>query len=478
MAIRASRLAPSYAVAEPVWLAPVAPRAAGHAITAMGKLCFVTFLVAQFLSLTRLFFVQRLGEGFAFVASQAGLLSVVLLIPAVGAYGLRSGDLLGDLIVPARLWAVGVVALATLLFLYGWLGKEYAVTAALHDLAPYLVVVASVILGSIPRVWQDMEWVVFALFAAGLVVNGFGMTEIAHVVSESYAEDRAGVATVAYRTQGALAFWPLLLLTARRRRTATVLLIFSGVLFVLAQQILFQKRAPTVRIVLFLVVFLVVLPPLLRAGASALSAAAERRIRVLFLGTAAAALVVAVGLAPWLFRGQLTGLGQRLSGQAYEGGAPAMLTWENERFFEAAMFLHTLAPQDLVLGRGFGGYFVPDAPGWGVWLDDVQEFGRRQLHVGALMPLFKGGLALVTVYYMALVLALSRGLHALSDPFSAAAFFVLLLHAVFLLQEGWFIMSVAFDLVMVGICMGHLLAVRRVAPRVPPVVVTAARLVS
>jgi hypothetical protein len=27
---------------------------------------------------------------------------------------------------------------------------------------------------------------------------------------------------------------------------------------------------------------------------------------------------------------------------------------------------------------------------------------------------------------------------------------------VFLLQEGWFVMSMSFDLAMVGLCMGHL----------------------
>jgi hypothetical protein len=44
---------------------------------------------------------------------------------------------------------------------------------------------------------------------------------------------------------------------------------------------------------------------------------------------------------------------------------------------------------------------------------------------------------------------------------AAATFFVVLLHAVFLLQEGWFIMSASFDLVMVGLCMGHLLSCER-----------------
>jgi hypothetical protein len=229
------------------------------------------------------------------------------------------------------------------------------------------------------------------------------------------------------------------------------------VFFVLAQQVLFQKRAPTVRVLLFLLVFLLVMPRLWARGSAAWTRARERRVRLVFLGTAAAGLVVVLTLAPWLFQGQLAGLAQRLSGRAYSGGAAAMLTWENERFFEAGMFLDTLQPQELVLGRGFGGYFIPEAAGWGVWLDDLQEFGRRQLHVGLLMPFFKGGLALSLAYYPGLLLALARGWRGRSRPWTAAAFFVVLIHALFLLQEGWFIMSVAFDLVTVGLCLGWLL---------------------
>ena len=288
------------------------------------------------------------------------------------------------------------------------------------------------------------------------------MTEMTRVVSETFAEDRAGVATVAYRTQGALAFWPLLLLTARARRPRTMALVFAGVFFVLAQQVLFQKRAPTLRVLLGLLVFLLVLPPLWSRAAAAWTGARERRVRIVFLATGALALAVALTLAPWLFQGQLAGLFQRMSGQAYSGGPAAMLTWENERFFEAGMFLSTLEPSDWVLGRGFGGHFVADEPGWGVWLDDLQEFGRRQLHVGLLMPFFKGGLALSLVYYAGLLLALSRVRLALATPLGAAAFFIVLLHSLFLLQEGWFIMSASFDLTMVGLCLGWLL---RTAPQ-------------
>ena len=141
-----------------------------------------------------------------------------------------------------------------------------------------------------------------------------------------------------------------------------------------------------------------------------------------------------------------------------------MLTYQNERFYEVGMFLETLEPQEWVLGRGFGGYFVPRDEEWGVWLDDVREFGRRQLHVGGLMPFFKGGLVLAVAYYSGLLLALLRGCRQLRDPFAAAAFFVVAIHALFLLQEGWFVMSMSYDLTMVGLCMGYLLSQERDAP--------------
>jgi hypothetical protein len=441
-------------------------RTSERALGALGAACFKGFLAAQFLSLTRLYFGNHLGGGVAFIASQAGLLSVALLVPAVLVTGLSSGDPFGRLSPEARVWVVGVTALATALFFYGWLEKGYVVTAVVHDFAPYLVIVSAVVLGSVPRVWKESDRFLVLLLLGALIVNALGMREITSVVSESYAEDRAGVGIVAYRTQEALAFWPILFLTAHRRRAPVALLSFVVVFFVLAQQILFQKRAPTLRIALFVLVFLVILPRVCDAEMGAGRGRASR----LFMATGGLALACALTAAPWLFEGQLAGLAHRLSGEAYSGGAAGMLTTENERFFEAGVFFRTLRPEEWVVGRGFGGYFKPDASWWGVWLDDVGEFGRRQLHVGGLMPFFKGGLLLTLVYYSGLLLAILRGVRARREPLAAAALFVLLIHALFLLQESWFSMSESFQLVMVGLCMGHLLSRDRTrsAPRIVP----------
>jgi hypothetical protein len=442
------------------WVRPLAPpRASETALFALGTLCLQVFLLAQFLSLTRLFWSQRFGEGVNAAASAAGVLSVGLLLVAAVVYGLRAGNPLGQLVDAGRLWLVLVTGLAAVLFLYGWQVKGYRLNPVAHDLCPYLVLVGAVVLGSLSRVWVDLDRPLLVLLVAALVVNALGMTQMTDVVFEGFAEDRAGIGIVAYRTQGALAFWPLLFLTARMRGAAASFLVYASVFFVLAQQILFQKRGPSVRVLLFVLVFLLVLPRLQRLR----PAAGGRGGLAAFTAAFAVVATVALSAAPWLFEGQLSGLMRRMSGERYSGGPAAMLTWQNERFFEAGMFLRTLEPQEYVLGRGFGGHFVPDTPGWGVYMEDLDAVARRQLHVGALMPLFKGGLALALVYYAGTAAALARGRRFLGEPLAGAAFFVVLIHALFLLQEGFFIMSVAFDLVMVGLCMGYLLSKEREA---------------
>ncbi|HEY7514830.1 MAG TPA: hypothetical protein VIC87_10150, partial [Vicinamibacteria bacterium] len=149
------------------WSGPV-PRASDHAVAAFGRGCLKLFLAAQFLSLTRLFFVDILGDGVTPVASQAGVVSVALLVPAVLVYGLRSGSIFGNLIPAAQHWVVMVTGVGLLLFAYGWLGKGYNVNPCIHDLAAYVVVVACTILGSQRAVWEDTNRFLLALFAAAL----------------------------------------------------------------------------------------------------------------------------------------------------------------------------------------------------------------------------------------------------------------------------------------------------------------------
>ena len=157
-----------------------------------------------------------------------------------------------------------------------------------------------------PRVWQDTDRFVLVLFAIALVVNAAGMTEMTQVVTESFAEDRAGSGIVAYRTQGALAFWPLLFLTARLRRPRTMLLSSRACSSCWRSRSSSRSAPPRFRIVLFVLVFLFVLPRLRRSDRGPPPCA-----------SAACACCSSAPwpwpspwpcAAPWLFQGQLAGL--------------------------------------------------------------------------------------------------------------------------------------------------------------------------
>jgi hypothetical protein len=433
-----------------VWKASAfCPRRSERILSALGSPCLIAFLVAQFFSLTRLFFVRQLGEGAAEAASIAGTHSVVLLLPAVLAYGVRARSPFGTLTRRARLWVAGLGALSVFLFLRGWIGKEHALGAAAEDLCPYLVIAAAVVLGSSRRAWRDVNPALVGLFLAGLVLSVVALTGTVADVEPDLEATNRNASSVAHGMQGALAFWPLLLLTARRRRPLTALLVCAGVLFVFAQQLLLQEHGSSVRVLLHWAVFLLVLP---RLGPPE---GEHQPARPFALSAAPVVALAALAAAPWLLEAPAARLGQRANGTA----AGEATRRQSAALAEAGAAVRTLEAGDLVLGLGFGGRFVPGAAGPSV--PPGGRVGRRDLRVGALMPFLTGGLVLAFVYYAGLAYALWRGRRSLREPIGAAAFFVVLIHALFLVQDRWFTMSVSFDLFAVGLCMGHLLSRER-----------------
>jgi hypothetical protein len=448
-----------------VWRATAfAPRPSQRALSALGCSCLYAFLAAQFFSLTRPFFARYLGTAAADAAQVASTHSVALLLAAVLAYGLRTRRPFGTLTPPARLWVSGVGALAFFLFLDGWLGEGHAVTAALDDLCPYLVIVSAAVLGSSRHAWQDVNPALVGLFLAGLSLSAIGMTGITQGLTGGLAGDAPGSFILAYGMQGALAFWPFLLLTARRRRPLTALLVFAGVLFVFCQQIVFQELGSSLRVVLHVLVFVVVLPRLVvlpGRGRRDETAGRESGVpprRQLAESAATLALLATIAAAPWLLEAQAAGLRQRPSGTAVGDTAARR---QAHRLVEAGPFVRTLEVRDLLLGRGFGAALFPDTAEGSAPPRDGDLVAGRQFLVGGLMPLLNGGFALAFLYYAGLAYALWRGRRALREPLGAAAFFVVLIHALFLGHEPWFAMSVSFDLFAVGLCMGHLLSRER-----------------
>jgi hypothetical protein len=108
-----------------------------------------------------------------------------------------------------------------------------------------------------------------------------------------------------------------------------------------------------------------------------------------------------------------------------------------------------------MIGRGMGGYF-PSPPGWKLgttYVDYRGTKGRLFAHVGLLMPLLKGGIVLMAVYYLFFLrLYLPKGAQWNDVPVNFAARVVIAVYTLFLLIEGPPTLGDPLACLMVGLC--------------------------
>lgn len=409
------------------------------------------------------------GDSVNTYAAIAGYASIILLIPSLLETGRKTGGTFGALSPAGRAWIWLVSITSAGLCYYGFAFKHYAPKEILQDVAPFIVVLSCAILGSSDAFWKTLLRDLLLFFLAGLVINLIAIKDIIGGFTTLDVQQRVTRETISYKTQLALAMWPLLLLTCRSRSATARLLVFIGMGFVFLQQVLYQKRIITVRIAVTVLIFLVVLPWVARHWKQPWGVQLENRIRLLFVTAFGLVTLGSLLFAGDLIMGQFAGLMNRFQGKGferYEGGLFSVMTTENERFLEGIYLIRSFAPHEYLIGRGMGGYY--DSPLIDIvsseqlyrslYLDDLGIFGRREMEVGFLMPFLKGGLLLTFAYYFGGIAVLLSWKRCFRDPLSTAAYFVVAINLVFIFQEGWFIMPGSFDLVIVGASLGRCLA--------------------
>jgi hypothetical protein len=416
----------------------------------VGAFCFKLFLYAQFFSMSRQFFFDLFSPDLAPYATAAGVGSLVLLLPAILGYGSLAGSPFGRLRGGARVWVALLAALVLFLLLLGWLWQGYYINDVLRESGAFLTVIACIILGSIPEFWHDVDRTLVTLLVAGMVVIALGFSGFAELLNTYGYQTRVAGETVAYDVQAVMHLLPYLLLTARWRSKWQIVIIMLGLLFNLGMQVLFQKRLDTFEALVYLLLFFFVLPRLASRWPEYRQAVPERTFKIAF----AAIFVLGVGgallLAPQIVRGQASALLARYGEE------------DTSRLQEAGEMLRDLEGWEYLIGRGMGGYFTgwseAGSRRWGDWLADVGVVGKRSVHVGALMPMLKGGLLLSLVYYAGLAAVLLGWRRGFGDPLSAVAYLIVLVLSIHSLQGGLFLMESSYNLVLLGACSGWCLA--------------------
>ena len=428
------------------------------------------FLTAQFIGLSRTFFMNVFGDGFNQVAAFCAYGSLLLLPFLLEQYRhtSRPGEQIGS---TGSTWVLLLVLSTTFSFLHG-LFLQYDTKEIIQDYAPYVIIGVFAIIGSRQAFWDDLIIILPWMLFAGLAINGLGLIGFGNLIERDIGE-RVGRESVAYRTQSVLGMWGMALLLLRRQKPMFKLIAILTLYFYLGQQVLFQKRLGTMETAFYLSGFFIVFPLLARSRSDN-DWLDETKVFVGIFITAIVAFVVAATVSDGLFFAQAEALFQRFAGvgtgQRKEGvGLIAATFLENERLDLALRMLSDFRPFEWITGRGMGGYFniavslndneiVRQQQYLSMYLDDVGVFGRRGIEIGWLMPFLKGGAVLMLIMVYGVMAAISRLNQIRHDPVTLAAWVWLAIEALFLLQGGGFIVSAAYRAVLLGACIGRCLS--------------------
>ncbi len=306
------------------------------------------------------------------------LLSLVLLVLALYLYTLQEGPIPQTNHFMLHVQLLG--ALVVILFFYGFIVGNRGLFLA-SETWVWLVFIVFAILGRYDRVWQDLQKPMLVLFYVCLALVVFGLNRPgpgAWTLSGSTSftgEDPRYLQTIGIQLRSLLWFWPVLFATAYFQPRWS-LWKFAGLLtptVIIALQIASFKFRNEVGLALVLVTFVMVIIPLF-----------QRKFKLL------TGLVVALMLAV------MSAYAVTTEGFAYfieRFHEPSKWAF---RAAELNNMMDDMSGLQLLVGKGMGGDYTPPA-GFGADVT-LGRYARRETHIGALMPLLKGGVMLVLLY--------------------------------------------------------------------------------
>ena len=338
------------------------------------------------------------------------------------------------------------------------------------DLYSYALMIIFMLLGSSKIFWKHFINFHLIFFPIALLINmrATGIIDHKSLSIDSLADydgkRRIVRALLSYKTESAVSMWSFLLLISRSFDFRRVLIVVAGVAFVFFLQILFQKRAPFLRVLFYLTAFLFILPWLYKFKFRKYINN-NNRLKLAGLFTVLMAILVyKVPNLPHLVQYNVVALGERYMGhrsdkEKYEGGAAAVFTKENERIAEVHEMLHVLSRQELILGRGFGGNFYSTV--------EFNDF-RAAVHMGIFTFILKGGFVFLLLYYLVVLRALINFRLFRYDLYDISAFIFIIVANIFLLQESFFRFSANVIMLMIySLCLGRLLSKRKIVLTTP-----------
>jgi hypothetical protein len=308
------------------------------------------------------------------------------------------------------------------------------------DLYPTLGFVAGVVLGG--KLVHERTWdrtYMRTLIPGILLVLG-GLSGIRTAVRDE------AVSSEAYGLEVLVEPVLFLLLTLdNRKRTRDKYIIVITLVVYMLSQLLFQKRAPVTRIALFVGAF-ALLVPMVNQIAGLTRAIIQRYV----LGVAGTLLFIFLAI---IGPGRIEESTQALERRFQESSQ------DRYRQDEVKLLWDLLTPQEKVIGKGFGGYFIGLGLSTSIeYMPGVGTDVHAANHIGAFWSIFKGGLVLFVLLNLAYLGVALGVMRALSHPRLFACWFYVLVHVAFQGIETLWGQQHVLHVLLVGLCVGHFLA--------------------
>jgi len=421
----------------------------------------------QWFSLGRALFIQYFGEWVNEIAAAMNGISIISLVIAIFWYLRKFGNPLSG---AARLW-ISLVAGITLIctvrgFLAGLIPKFVVL-----DLLAFVSLPCFVVLGSIPRAFEDLRRVWFYVLFLSIPLNLLAMSDLSGFTSELRGGVRVARETISYRTHNTLDVVLLVGAFAFTLAPWQRLVVAVGFCQIILMQILYQKRLETAYYGLAACACLWVWS--IEAGAW--RGRLRKNIRQFFIaGIVILSFVLAV--QGRLLIPQAQALVDRTTGRSedveFKSGAARYFFLDNERIQIVLESLGTLSVPEVIFGRGMGGAaewagfntaVLDSTSSEEVWaalyLPDYRFFGRRSFEIGAATPVLKGGVVFWLAIYSVYILFLMRMRQITQSLAGRLCVVIVLFQLPYAFFGGDFNVSSIFQMGNYAACLGMGLAV-------------------
>ena len=401
------------------------------------------------------------GSGILYVFRHAWL------APVLGAILLTlvTPGALKGLLPEMRPWMLMLWVAIAFLSLFGFLrGVDHRLL--IFDTTTYGFFAVGVVVGSFPQFWRYLHSYFFLTVVVGsswivmqLISSPVSLAEIEGIRTlPNFGAEEYPLLVGAMGSQMQIAAFPLALLLINQYPRSKRGMIIIAISAMFMAFMLFGKRAPTARLLVFAAALVLWMPQV--TGSSLFRSNKVVRAIGWVAAISAAFLVVTMVIggiqvltnAMAHLNDRLMAIGRTSHAYGYSGA---------ERLVELTFLVGDFSLPDYLVGRGFGGGFpVPTfwTPGMMILEGGVPFHGVHTPHIGLAGPLVKGGLPFMLFFFLAWLKGILRRERQETDRIQRPYRALLAINLVFMCIETMIGVSSLPSVMVLAVCLGRCLS--------------------